>query len=116
MAAAQVAKKLKDKRQKKTFEGIFNKVVLNSTFLICPWASYLHNVKVFVGHISDIKFLCKKMRKSRQSKETYGRVLTDKCCILLNLGSLTAQTLRQKMAILFFCRFYSKLVHSEFHA
>jgi hypothetical protein len=27
MAAAQVAKKLKDKRQKKTIEGIFNKVV-----------------------------------------------------------------------------------------
>ena len=36
MAAAQVAKKLKDKRQKKTIEGIFNKVVLNSKFLIFP--------------------------------------------------------------------------------
>ena len=48
MAAAQVAKKLKDKRQKKTFEGIFNKVVLNLKFLIFP---EFHNVKMFAQAI-----------------------------------------------------------------
>ena len=31
MAAAQVAKKLKDKRQRRTFEGIFNKVNMKQT-------------------------------------------------------------------------------------
>ena len=34
MAAAQVAKKLKDKRQKRTIEGIFRKVKWKISFII----------------------------------------------------------------------------------
>ena len=55
MAAAQVAKKLKDKRQKKTIEGIFNKVLLNLKFFIFP---ELHNVKMFSQAIFQFKNLC----------------------------------------------------------
>ena len=33
MAAAQVAKKLKDKRQRRTFEGIFNKVIMKLIYV-----------------------------------------------------------------------------------
>ena len=55
MAAAQVAKKLKDKRQKKTIEGIFNKVLLNLKFFIFP---ELHNVKMFSQAIFQFTNVC----------------------------------------------------------